>query len=117
MLQYNINKIIKHSIPQKQNTDTKLQHQKTKWLTFTYSRKEVRKITKLFKHTQIKILVTFKMQNTMQNIVNQHPQTDKYNKSGIYQTKCLDCPLKYTGQTPNQRNMPSEINVKCGNES
>jgi hypothetical protein len=23
----------------------------------------------------------------------------KYNKSGIYQIKCLDCPLKYIGQT------------------
>jgi hypothetical protein len=26
------------------------------------------------------------------------PRTDKYNKIGIYQMKCLDCPLKYTGQ-------------------
>jgi hypothetical protein len=24
---------------------------------------------------------------------------DKYNDSGIYQMKCLDCPLKYIGQT------------------
>jgi hypothetical protein len=24
---------------------------------------------------------------------------DKYNRSGIYQMKCLDCPLKYIGQT------------------
>jgi hypothetical protein len=29
----------------------------------------------------------------------QHPQTDKYNKSGVYQMKCLDCPLKYIRQT------------------
>jgi hypothetical protein len=35
----------------------------------------------------------------MQNIVKQHPRTDKYNKSGIYQTKCLHCTLKYIGQT------------------
>jgi hypothetical protein len=26
-------------------------------------------------------------------------QIDKYNSSGIYQMKCLDCPLKYVGQT------------------
>lgn len=27
------------------------------------------------------------------------PRTDKYNKIGMYQLKCLDYPLKYTGQT------------------
>jgi hypothetical protein len=26
-------------------------------------------------------------------------QPKKYNNCGIYQIKCLDCPLKYTGQT------------------
>jgi hypothetical protein len=26
-------------------------------------------------------------------------KTDKYNNSGIYRIKCLDCPLKYIGQT------------------
>jgi hypothetical protein len=39
------------------------------------------------------------MRSTIHNIIKQHPQTDKYNKSGIYQMKCLDCPLKYTGKT------------------
>jgi hypothetical protein len=39
------------------------------------------------------------MQNTTENIVKQHPQKDKYNESGIYQMKCLDCPIKYIGQT------------------
>jgi hypothetical protein len=37
--------------------------------------------------------------NTIQNIIKHHPQTDKCNKSGIYQMKYLDCPLKYIGQT------------------
>jgi hypothetical protein len=61
--------------------------------TFTYIEKETRKITKLFKNTKIKI--AFRTRNTIQNIVKQHPQKDKYNDSGIYQMKCLDCPLKY----------------------
>jgi hypothetical protein len=26
-------------------------------------------------------------------------QSEKYDNSGIYQLKCLDCPLKYIGQT------------------
>jgi hypothetical protein len=30
---------------------------------------------------------------TIQNILKPHAQTAKYNRSGIYQMKCLDCPL------------------------
>ncbi|PNF31380.1 hypothetical protein B7P43_G10054 [Cryptotermes secundus] len=81
---------------QKSNTHDNEQH-KTKWAIFTYSTKEVRKITKLFKDTQIK--VAFRTRNTIENILKQKPQIDKYNKSGIYQMKCVDCPLKYIGQT------------------
>jgi hypothetical protein len=33
------------------------------------------------------------------NILKHHLETDKYNNSGIHQMKCLDCPLKYVGQT------------------
>jgi hypothetical protein len=36
---------------------------------------------------------------TIQNVVKAHPQIDKYEKSGIDQMKCMDCPLKYIGQT------------------
>jgi hypothetical protein len=50
-----------------------------------------------FKQTQIK--VTFRTRNTIQNKVNPHSQVDKYEKSGIYQMKYMDCPLKYIGQT------------------
>jgi hypothetical protein len=73
------------------STNNELQHEKTKWTTFTYSRKE----TKLFKDTH---------QNNLQNTEHdtkpekQHTQSEKYN-SGIYQLKCLDCQLKYIGQT------------------
>jgi hypothetical protein len=35
----------------------------------------------------------------MQNIVKPHPQIDKYEKSGIYKMKSMNCPLKHTGQT------------------
>jgi hypothetical protein len=59
--------------------------------------KKQEKITKLFKDTQRKIAL--KTQNTIQNLVKQHPRTDKYNKSCIYQMKCLDCPRNYIGQT------------------
>jgi hypothetical protein len=72
------------------------QQQKTKWATFTYGGKEIRKTTKLFRDTQMKI--TFRTTNTIQNILRHQPLIDKYNRSGIYQMKCLDCPLKYIGQ-------------------
>jgi hypothetical protein len=32
-------------------------------------------------------------------------QTDKYNRSGIYEMKFIDCPLKYIGQTERTLNI------------
>jgi hypothetical protein len=68
--------------------------QKTK---FTYNGKETKQITKLFKDTHIK--VAYKTWNMIQKLTKQHTQSEKYDNSGIYQLKCLDCPLKYIGQT------------------
>jgi hypothetical protein len=70
---------------QKQNRNVDSQHQKTKWVTFTYNSKEVRGITKLFRDTKIK--VAFRTQNTIQNILRPRPQVDKYSRNGIYQMK------------------------------
>jgi hypothetical protein len=82
-------------------TKTEHRHQPTtpnnKMGHFHISGKGTRIITKLFKDTQIKI--AFRTQNTIQNVVKHHPRTDKCSISGIYQMKCLDCPLKYTGRT------------------
>jgi hypothetical protein len=43
--------------------------------------------------------IAFRTTNTIQNILRHQPLTGKYNRGGIYQMKCLDCPLKYIGQT------------------
>jgi hypothetical protein len=43
--------------------------------------------------------IAFRTTNTIQNILRHQPLIDKYNRSSIYQMKCLDCPLKYIGQT------------------
>jgi hypothetical protein len=97
---YDINLLNKLSRPQhkrKQNTHNDTQQQKTKWATFTYNSKEIRAITNLFRDTEVKI--AFRTRYTIQNILKPQPKIDKYNKSGIYQLKCLDCPLKYVGQT------------------
>jgi hypothetical protein len=53
-----------------------------KWATFTYYRKEVRQITKLFKNTQLR--VAFRTKNKI----------GKYNNRNVYQMKCLDCPFE-----------------------
>jgi hypothetical protein len=37
--------------------------------------------------------------DTIQNVLRPQPQIVKYSRSGIYQVKCLDCPLKYVRQT------------------
>jgi hypothetical protein len=42
--------------------------------------------------------IAFRKQNTTQNIAKQHPQTNKYNESGLYQMKCSDGLLKYEKQ-------------------
>jgi hypothetical protein len=62
-------------INQETDTDTK---RKTIWATFTYSGKQIRKITKVFKNTKIK--TAFRTQNTIQNILQAKTQTDKYTK-------------------------------------
>jgi hypothetical protein len=53
-----------------------------------YSIKETMKNTKLFKDTQIK--TAFRALNTIRSMLKQHSHADKYNKSGIYQTICLE---------------------------
>jgi hypothetical protein len=87
---YDRNKSKTQPNAKKQNTNSEPQHKKTKWATFTYSGKETKHITKLFKDTHIKI--SYKTRNTIQKLTKQHTQSDKYD-SGIYQLKCLDCPL------------------------
>lgn len=48
-------------------------------------------------------------QNTIQNVAKPQSQTDKYGKSGIYQMKFLDCPLKYIGQTGQTFHITKEL--------
>jgi hypothetical protein len=51
----------------KQRTDTHTdpQNQKIKWVTFTYYGKETRKITKIFRDTELK--VAYRTRNTVSN--------------------------------------------------
>jgi hypothetical protein len=70
-----------------------------KWVT-TYTGKETRHITKLFKDTEVKI--AFRTNNTIKRILNPKPpieHNNKYDSPGVYKLKCKDCPLQYIGQT------------------
>jgi hypothetical protein len=56
----------------------------------------VRQETNIIKDTQLNIV--FHTQNTIENILRYKTKTEKYDNSGIYQMKCLHCPLRYIGQ-------------------
>jgi hypothetical protein len=101
----------------KQNTHTDTQDQKTKWVTFTYSGKETRIITKLFQDMNLK--VAFHTQSTVQSILRPQPQINKYNKSGIHEIKCLDCPMyvRQTGRTFNTRYKEQIYDIESNNSN
>jgi hypothetical protein len=71
---------------------------KEKWATFTYYGPETKIITRSFKNTNVGI--AFKSSNIIKNHVKLTNQIiDIYQKCGVYQLKCNECPLKYIGQT------------------
>jgi hypothetical protein len=67
---------------------------------FTYTGKETRYITKLFKTFDIRIAFTTK-HNIRHMLKDDHSnrQRNQYNKSGVYQPKYSECNKKYVGQT------------------
>jgi hypothetical protein len=72
----------------------------TKWVTFTYTSPQIRKVTNIFKHTNIKI--AFKCTNTLSRLskpTNKTPPTAPYDKCGIYSLSCVTCNKEYVGQT------------------
>jgi hypothetical protein len=73
----------------------------TKWATFTHTSPHVRKITDLFKNTNVK--VAFKSNNTIAQLTKPPTTTTPfptpYNNSGIYSLTCDTCKQAYVGQT------------------
>jgi hypothetical protein len=68
------------------------------WCTFTYTGKKTAFITKLFKHTNIKI--AFRASNNIWKHLSQPPpEHDKYKQSGVYKLTCPNCGKAYIGQT------------------
>ena len=75
----------------------------TKWVTFTYLGPQTKLNTKLFRNTNINL--AYKTNSTIEKLTAQNKTnnttftSDKFNKSGIDQLNCLDCNMKYIGQT------------------
>jgi hypothetical protein len=44
-----------------------------------------------------------------------YTQTDKYEKNGVYQMKCMSCPMKYIGQTGRPFNIRYKENIRDSN--
>jgi hypothetical protein len=61
----------------------------------------------------MQLRIAFCTKNTISNILKQHTETDKHNNSGTYQMKCLDCPLKYIGQTERTFNLRYKEHIQA----
>jgi len=73
----------------------------TKWTTFTYTSPQIKKITKLFKHTNVR--VAYKCTNTISHLFKPTNKaicpSSPYDRSGIYKLTCMTCNRSYVGQT------------------
>jgi hypothetical protein len=91
----------RNQMKKKGNFQNNTKDNNKKWATFTYIDRETKRITKIFKTTNLKI--AFKTTNTIQNhlcnLKEPNPRKDPYQKSGIYQLTCKECNQKYIGQT------------------
>jgi len=70
-----------------------------KWAVFTHYNPTIRKITNLFKHTDVGI--AFRSTNTLYQLTKPKPHIHirEHNKSGIYALTCNTCKQAYIGQT------------------
>jgi len=86
--------------------------QKKTWTTFTYYSPQIRKITNLFKHTNIGI--AFRNTNTLHQltkstILNQTPEHDI---SGVHKLTCNICHRSYIGQTSRSLKLRFQENTR-----
>jgi hypothetical protein len=94
-----LNNQIKNKINRpKEHTSTQNKNNNKKWTIFEYRNPLIRKVTNIFKNTNLRI--TFRISNTTQNLLKTHTQNkDKYKNSGIYSLRCNTCNSHYVGQT------------------
>jgi len=79
-----------------------------KWVTFTYFSPIIRRITNLFKHSNLNI--AFRATNTIQQQLTEKP-TNK-NPSRIYKLKCNTCNNVYVGQSGRSINVRHKEHIR-----
>ena len=81
-----------------------------KWATLTYTSPQIRKMTNLFKHTNVRII--YKCTNTISHLSKPTNKatlpSSPYDRSGIYKLTCMTCDKAYVGQT--SRNLMQRYN-------
>jgi hypothetical protein len=96
MIQRLNNQIINKKNSNTNNTQT--QHNNQKWITFEYHIPIIRKITNIFRNTNLNI--TYRISNTTQNLLKTYIRNnDIYTNSRIYSIKCNTCNKRYIDQT------------------
>jgi hypothetical protein len=85
-----------NKLKQQNNLENKTEIEQ-KWVTFTYTGNYIRKITKLFKDTNLKI--AFKTTSTLGKLLNEKQEIDSYERSRIYKITCQSCHKVYISQT------------------
>jgi len=91
---FNLNKKIKYKKP---SQDENYGDKNKIWTTFTYISTKIRKITNLFKQTNIGI--AFKTANTIQQLMEQKQTSNsqQIDMSGIYRLTCNPWQMVYVG--------------------
>jgi hypothetical protein len=68
-----------------------------KWVSSTYTGHYIRKVTKFFKDTNIRI--AYRTTSTIGKLLNEKQKMNPYEQSGIYKLICQSCHKVYIGQT------------------
>jgi len=100
----------------KQKTKHTTMHTSTskdrRWVTFMYISPQIRKVTNIFRNTNVKR--AFKCRNTTANriIPSKNHNTPPHNKWGIYQLTCNTCHLSYVGQKSRSLNIRFQEHIR-----
>ena len=86
-----------HHKLQQQKISVPIERTEQKWVSYTYNESYTRRITKLFKSTNVRI--SFKVNQTLGKMLNHKHNINSYEQSGIYKLTCQRCQQVYIGQT------------------
>jgi hypothetical protein len=103
---------LRHQIEHKTKHTTPHDSKSKKWATFTYISPQIRKVTNIFRNTNIRI--AYKCHSTIANPIK--PPTDHHtplpSKWEIYQLTCNTCNLSYVGQTRRALNICFQEHIR-----